>query len=102
MGVLLLTLSLINVVKYRFDHRSSEDRIRKIEDARNEKRWKTRCWIASQTFDCCRQALKAKTPRRPSVTGGRWPVSGRNRFRQKRFTENQRHGGKADIEQQIP
>ncbi|WP_264210102.1 hypothetical protein [Leisingera thetidis] len=37
MGVLLLTLSLINVVKYRFDHRSSEDRIRKIEDARNEK-----------------------------------------------------------------
>ena len=37
MAVLLLTLSLINVVKYRFDHRSSEDRIRKIEDARNEK-----------------------------------------------------------------
>ncbi len=37
MGVLLLTLSLINVVKYRFDGRSSEDRIRKIEDARNEK-----------------------------------------------------------------
>lgn len=37
MGILLLTLSLINVVKYRFDIRSSEDRIRKIEDARNEK-----------------------------------------------------------------
>ncbi|KIC18500.1 hypothetical protein RA20_13840 [Leisingera sp. ANG-Vp] len=37
MGVLLLTLSLINVVKYRFDNRSSEDRIRKIEEARNEK-----------------------------------------------------------------
>ncbi|CUH84716.1 hypothetical protein [Thalassovita mediterranea] len=37
MGIVLLTLSLINVVKYRFDQRSSEDRIRKIEDARNEK-----------------------------------------------------------------
>lgn len=37
MGILLLTLSLINVVKYRFDNRSSEDRIRRIEDARNEK-----------------------------------------------------------------
>lgn len=37
MGILLLTLSLINVVKYRFDHRSSTDRIRKIEEARNEK-----------------------------------------------------------------
>ncbi|CUH67375.1 MAG: hypothetical protein VX083_15265 [Pseudomonadota bacterium] len=37
MGILLLTLSLINVVKYRFDARSSEDRIRKIEEARNEK-----------------------------------------------------------------
>ena len=37
MGVVLLTLSLINVVKYRFDFRSSEDRIRRIEEARNEK-----------------------------------------------------------------
>ncbi len=37
MGIILLTLSLINVVKYRFDIRSSEDRIRKIEDAKNEK-----------------------------------------------------------------
>ncbi|WP_027259343.1 MULTISPECIES: hypothetical protein [Leisingera] len=37
MAVLLLTLSLVNVVKYRFDHRSSEDRIRKIEEARNER-----------------------------------------------------------------
>ena len=37
MGVLLLTLSLINLVKYRFDMRSNEDRIRKIEDAKNEK-----------------------------------------------------------------
>ncbi|WP_164659826.1 hypothetical protein [Tropicibacter sp. Alg240-R139] len=37
MGILLLTISLINVVKYRFDHRSSEDRIRRIEEARNEK-----------------------------------------------------------------
>ena len=37
MGIVLLTLSLINVVKYRFDFRSSEDRLRRIEDARNEK-----------------------------------------------------------------
>ncbi len=37
MGVVLLTLSLINVVKYRFDARSAEDRINRIEEARNEK-----------------------------------------------------------------
>ncbi|MHA6265031.1 hypothetical protein ACXYMO_17665 [Arenibacterium sp. CAU 1754] len=37
MGILLLTISLINVVKYRFDWRSSADRLRKIEEARNEK-----------------------------------------------------------------
>lgn len=37
MGIVLLTVSLINVVKYRFDARVSEDRIRKIEDARNER-----------------------------------------------------------------
>ncbi|CRL13931.1 hypothetical protein [Phaeobacter italicus] len=37
MGIMLLTLSLINLVKYRFDIRSSEDRIRRIEEARNEK-----------------------------------------------------------------
>ncbi len=37
MGILLLTISLINVVKYRFDERSTNDRIRKIEDAKNEK-----------------------------------------------------------------
>jgi len=37
MGILLLTLSLINVVKYRFDVKSSEDRIHRIEEARNDK-----------------------------------------------------------------
>lgn len=37
MGILLLTISLINVVKYRFDAKSSEDRIYRIEEARNEK-----------------------------------------------------------------
>ena len=37
MGILLLTISLINVVKYRFDERSANDRVRKIEDAKNEK-----------------------------------------------------------------
>ncbi len=37
MGVLLLTLSLVNLVKYRFDQRNNEDRIAKLEEARNEK-----------------------------------------------------------------
>ncbi len=37
MGIVLLTISLINVVKYRFDSRSSEDRINRIEAARDEK-----------------------------------------------------------------
>ncbi len=37
MGVLLLTISLINVVKYRFDWQSQADRIRQIEAAKNEK-----------------------------------------------------------------
>ena len=37
MGIVLLTLSLVNVVKYRFDGKATEDRINRIEDARNEK-----------------------------------------------------------------
>jgi hypothetical protein len=37
MAVLLLTLSLINVVKYRFDVAASDDRISKIEEAKNER-----------------------------------------------------------------
>ena len=37
MGILLLTLSLINVVKYRFDAQSRDDRIRRIEEAKHEK-----------------------------------------------------------------
>lgn len=36
-GILLLTLSLVNFVKYRFDSRLSEDRLQRLEDARNEK-----------------------------------------------------------------
>lgn len=36
-GILLLTLSLINFVKYRFDSRLSEDRIQRLEEAKNEK-----------------------------------------------------------------
>ncbi|RYG90593.1 hypothetical protein EU803_11340 [Loktanella sp. IMCC34160] len=36
-GILLLTLSLVNFVKYRFDERLSEDRLQRLEDARNEK-----------------------------------------------------------------
>lgn len=36
-GILLLTLSLVNFVKYRFDNRLSEDRLQRLEDARNEK-----------------------------------------------------------------
>lgn len=36
-SILLLTLALVNFVKYRFDDRLSEDRIQRLEDARNEK-----------------------------------------------------------------
>jgi len=36
-GILLLTLALVNFVKYRFDDRLSADRIQRLEDARNEK-----------------------------------------------------------------
>ena len=36
-GILLLTLSLVNFVKYLFDDRLSEDRLQRLEDARNEK-----------------------------------------------------------------
>lgn len=37
MAVLMLTLALVNFVKYRFDEKMSEDRIQRIEDAKNEK-----------------------------------------------------------------
>ena len=37
MGVLLLTLSLINVVKYRIDAQASIDRIKQLEEAHNER-----------------------------------------------------------------
>lgn len=36
-SVLLLTLALVNFVKYRFDDRLSADRINRLEEARNEK-----------------------------------------------------------------
>ncbi|MFQ1699069.1 hypothetical protein ACJ5NV_00605 [Loktanella agnita] len=36
-GILMLTLALVNFVKYRFDDRLSEDRIMRLEAARNEK-----------------------------------------------------------------
>ncbi|MEO0486967.1 MAG: hypothetical protein AAF092_13770 [Pseudomonadota bacterium] len=36
-GVLMLTISLVNFVKYRFEDRINEDRITQIEAARNEK-----------------------------------------------------------------
>ncbi len=37
MSVMMLTLALVNFVKYRFDEKMSEDRINRIEEARNEK-----------------------------------------------------------------
>ena len=37
MGVFLLTLSLVNFVKYRIDARAQQDRINQIEAARTEK-----------------------------------------------------------------
>ncbi|MEM7491643.1 MAG: hypothetical protein AAF390_21205 [Pseudomonadota bacterium] len=36
-AVLMLTVSLVNFVKYRFDARLSTDRIARLEEARNEK-----------------------------------------------------------------
>ena len=36
-GILLLTLALVNFVKLRFDDRLSEDRITRVEEARNER-----------------------------------------------------------------
>lgn len=36
-GVLMLTLSLVNFVKYRFDHQQRIDRINRIEEAKNER-----------------------------------------------------------------
>lgn len=36
-SVLLLTLALVNFVKYRFDDRLSVDRVQRLEEARNEK-----------------------------------------------------------------
>lgn len=37
MSVLMLTLALVNFVKYRFDDRLSEDRVTRLEEARNER-----------------------------------------------------------------
>ncbi|WP_394177646.1 hypothetical protein [Yoonia maritima] len=37
MSVMMLTLALVNFVKYRFDEKMSEDRVQRIEDAKNEK-----------------------------------------------------------------
>ncbi|WP_120499413.1 hypothetical protein [Roseovarius sp. EL26] len=36
-GIVLLTLSLVNFVKYRFDNQARVDRINRIEEAKNEK-----------------------------------------------------------------
>jgi len=37
MSVMMLTLALVNFVKYRFDEKMSEDRINRIEEAKTEK-----------------------------------------------------------------
>ncbi len=34
---MMLTLALVNFVKYRFDDRLSEDRLHRLEEARTEK-----------------------------------------------------------------
>ena len=36
-GVLMLTLALVNFVKYRFEDRLSVDRLQKLEEARTER-----------------------------------------------------------------
>ncbi len=37
MGIFMLTLSLVNLVKYRLDDRASDDRINKLEAAKAER-----------------------------------------------------------------
>jgi hypothetical protein len=37
MSVMMLTLALVNFVKSRFDEKMADDRIQRIEDAKNEK-----------------------------------------------------------------
>jgi hypothetical protein len=37
MGILMLTICLVNFVKYRFDARQVDDRIRQLEEAKNER-----------------------------------------------------------------
>ncbi len=37
MGILLLTLSLVNVVRIRFDSQASVDRVKQLEEAHNER-----------------------------------------------------------------
>lgn len=37
MAVLLLTICLVNFVKYRFETMANEDRIRQLEEAKNER-----------------------------------------------------------------
>ena len=37
MGVLLLTLALVNFVKYRMEDKIREDRLQRLEDAKSEK-----------------------------------------------------------------
>ena len=37
MGIFLLTLSLVNLVKYRMDDRLAQERISKLESAKNDK-----------------------------------------------------------------
>ena len=37
MGIFMLTLSLVNLVKYRLDERLSHDKLNQLETAKNEK-----------------------------------------------------------------
>lgn len=37
MRVMMLTLALVNFVKYRFEEKLSQDRVRRLEEARDEK-----------------------------------------------------------------
>jgi len=37
MGIFMLTLSLVNLVKYRLDERISQDKLNQLETAKNEK-----------------------------------------------------------------
>ena len=86
MGIVLLTLSLINVVKYRFDGRSAEDRINRILFKALRRRlliWKTNWRCASKPLTGLRRVSCSCVIRFRLPTAVSW-ISSRGQFRRVR------------------